>query len=316
LISIPNAPVPSGGEAAWFEGAGGARLRAALFPAPNPRGSVVLSGGRTEPIEKYFEVIEELRERGFTVLAHDWRGQGLSQRLLPDPLKGHAAGFSDFVADYAALVAAYEARLPKPWIAMGHSMGGCLTLLALALGQPGFSAAALSAPMLGLLTGGIPRPVGKALAGLLSGVGQAGGSVQGRQTSPIAVPFEANVLTHDVDRYNRNQDQVITCPDLALGGPTWGWLDFAFKAIAVLEIGPGVPKLDIPVTVVAAGADKLVDIAGQRRVTARLPKGRFVEVPGAYHEILQERDDIRAVFWREFDALANSVAPAKAFVVS
>jgi lysophospholipase len=311
LVSIPSAPVPAGGEAAWFQGAGGARLRAALFPAAGTRrGSVVLSGGRTEPIEKYFEVIEELRARGFTVLAHDWRGQGLSQRLLPDRLKGHAAGFKDFVADFAALIAAYETRLPKPWIAVGHSMGGCLTFLALALGQKGFGGAVLSAPMLGLQTGPVPRPLGKVLATTLTSAGRGGGSVQGRTTSPIATPFEDNVLTHDRARYDRNQAQVEACPDLALGGPTWGWLDFAFKAIAVLEVGPGVPKLDIPVTVVAAGADKLVDVAGQRRVTARAPKGRFVEIPGAYHEILQETDDIRAVFWREFDALAAQVAPA------
>ncbi|HEX7760067.1 MAG TPA: alpha/beta hydrolase, partial [Caulobacteraceae bacterium] len=278
------------------------------FPASGPvRGSVVLSGGRTEPIEKYFEIIEELRARGFTVLAHDWRGQGLSHRLLPDRLMGHAAGFKDFVADYAALISAYEARLPEPWIAMGHSMGGCLTLLALALGQKGFVGAVLSAPMLGLQTAPIPRPIGKALATTLTSAGRGGSGVQGRGASPIASTFETNVLTHDRARYDRNQGQVEACPDLALGGPTWGWLDFAFKAIGVLEAGPGVAKLDIPVTVVAAGADKLVDVAGQRRVTARLPHGRFVEIPGAYHEILQETDDIRAVFWREFDDLTAKV---------
>ena len=75
LVSIPEAPVPSGGTAEWFSGAGAYRLRAALFlPEGPPKGSVVLSGGRTEPIEKYFEVITELQGRGFVVLAHDWRG--------------------------------------------------------------------------------------------------------------------------------------------------------------------------------------------------------------------------------------------------
>ena len=44
-------------------------------------------------------------------------------------------------------------------------------------------------------------------------------------------------------------------------------------------------------------------------MTARLRRGRYVEIPGAYHEILQETDDVQAVFWREFDALADQVAP-------
>ena len=99
------APKPPGGDAYWFKGKGDARLRAGLFTPPrSPRGTVVLSSGHSEPIEKYFEVIDELLDRGFVVLAHDWRGQGLSQRLLPDRMKGHAIGFSDFVTDYTALL--------------------------------------------------------------------------------------------------------------------------------------------------------------------------------------------------------------------
>ena len=39
------------------------------------RGTVVLSPGRTEPIEKYYEVIGNFLARGWCVLTHDWRGQ-------------------------------------------------------------------------------------------------------------------------------------------------------------------------------------------------------------------------------------------------
>jgi lysophospholipase len=154
LVSIPEAPTPDHGTAEWFSGADGATLRAAFFaPEGKPRGSVVVSPGRSEPIEKYFEVVQDLLDRGFVVLVHDWRGQGLSFRALPDRLKGHAAGFKEFLGDYEALLTAFETRLPKPWIALGHSMGGCLTMLALAAGETRFAAAVLSAPMVGLNTG-------------------------------------------------------------------------------------------------------------------------------------------------------------------
>ena len=73
----------------------------------------MLSGGRTEPIEKYFEVIEDLTGRGYVVLAHDWRGQGLSHRSLTNRLAGHADGYQAFLDDYHALLAKYESRLPK-----------------------------------------------------------------------------------------------------------------------------------------------------------------------------------------------------------
>src|SRR6478752_4415336 len=118
LVSIPEAPVPDHGTAEWFSGADGATLRAALFePEGKARGSVVVSPGRSEPIEKYFEVVQDLLERGFVVLVHDWRGQGLSHRALTDRLKGHAIGFKTFLGDHRALLSAFEARLPRPWIA-------------------------------------------------------------------------------------------------------------------------------------------------------------------------------------------------------
>ena len=304
LVSIPEAPVPSDGTAEWFRGAGAYRLRAALFlPDGPPKGSVVLSGGRTEPIEKYFEVIGELQGRGFVVLAHDWRGQGLSQRLLPDGLKGHAHGFADFVEDYRCLLAHFETRLPKPWIAVGHSMGGCLTLLALAHGVGDFRAAVLSAPMLGLQTGKRSKRAARALAWLMSRA-KPTDYILGDSGDAHENTFEANVLTHDSRRWTRNPAQVAAEPGLKLNAGTWGWLDFAFSASAWLKRAPGVAAISIPVVVLGAEEERLVDNADQREITARIPKGRWLQVDGSYHEILQETDAIRAVFWREFDVVA------------
>jgi len=303
LIGTDLAPIPAGAAAEWFAGAGGARLRAGLFPATGAaKGSVVLSPGRTEPIEKYFEVVDELRARGFAVLVHDWRGQGLSHRLLADRLLGHANGSADFMADYQALLSTFADRLPKPWIALGHSMGGCLTLLALARGEARFSAAFLSAPMLGLQLGGIPGPVARAIAAGLKLIGLGGAPAVRTPAAPV--PFAANILTHDRARYERNEAQVAACPDLALGAPTWGWLDFALCATRELATGPGTARTAMPATILTAAEERLVDNAAARRVAARMSGARFVEIPGAYHELAQETDDVRAVFWREFDALA------------
>lgn len=303
LVSTAEAPVPSDGMAEWFSGAGAVRLRAALFlPKGEPRGSVVLSGGRTEPIEKYYEVIGELQQRGFVVLAHDWRGQGLSHRPLADRLKGHARGFRDFVEDYRALLAHFADRLPKPWYAIGHSMGGCLTLLALAHGIGDFRAAVLSAPMLGLQTGNRPRRAARALAWLMA---RARGEdyILGNPGDPHGETFEANIVTHDPRRYARNRGLYVAEPLLGLNAGTWGWLDFAFSASAWLKRSPGVAAIDIPVLVMGAELEKLVCNDDQRTITARIPKGRWVEIPGAYHELFQETDDIRALVWREVDGV-------------
>lgn len=313
LISIRGAPVPDGGEAEWFTGVDGARLRAALFPAKGEvRGSIVLSGGRTEAIEKYFETIEDLTKRGYVVLTHDWRGQGLSHRELKDRLAGHASGYQAFLGDYHALLAAYESRLPKPWFAIGHSMGGCLTLLALAHGEAArFEGAILSAPMLGLQTGGVPLLIARAMAGFNVLLGRAGRLARGAGAPET---FENNVLTHDRARYERGKAQILAAPDLGLGGPTWGWLDFAFRATAYLAQSGNLKSVTIPVVIVSAEQDKLVDNDAQRAVAKNLPQGEFINVPGAYHEILMETDTMRNIFLRALDTLLgkSSTAPAPA----
>src|SRR5690606_2077733 len=247
-------PIPSGAAPEWVEGAGGARLRAALFRPEGPaRGSVVLSGGRTEPIEKYFEVIGELTGRGFVVLAHDWRGQGLSHRALENRMAGHAVGYEPFLADYRALLDAFDSRMPKPWIAVGHSMGGCLTLLALAKGEARrFSAAVLSAPMLGLQLA-VPVWVVALLARLAGMFGRSERFVFGGGERPEASAFEENILTHDAARFERNAALLETAPELGLGAPTWGWVDFALKARAWIANPRNLKGVDLPVTICQAG---------------------------------------------------------------
>src|SRR5262249_13233153 len=108
--------------------AGGVRLRAARFDADAPAAICLLLNGQTEFIEKYFEVIDELRGRGFSVVTFDWRGQGGSDRLLPDPRKAHIADFADYDRDLEAVlrqtVMPLSAEHGLAVIAMAHSMGG------------------------------------------------------------------------------------------------------------------------------------------------------------------------------------------------
>ena len=63
----------------------------------------------------------------------------------------------------------------------------------------------------------------------------------------------------------------------------------------------------MPVVVVGAGDDSRVVNRDLKAVTARLPHGRYVEIAGAYHELLVETDPVRSAFWREFDALTGPV---------
>ena len=310
LISIPEAQAPPGA-AEWYAGADGAQLRAGLFPPSGPaRGSVVLSPGRSEPIEKYFEVVRELTGRGFFVLVHDWRGQGLSVRMLKDPMAGHARGWRTFLSDYRRLLEAFKTRLPRPWFALGHSMGGAMVALALAEGETRLAAAVLSAPMLGLHLGRLKPGHALWLSGLISLVGR-GGTYAAPAIDPFDESFDGNVLTHDERRYDLFRKQLRACPEARISGPTFGWVLFALALCARVRGARRIDRLEIPLTLVLAEKERLCDNPAARALAERAPQGRWIEIPGAFHEILMETDERRAMFWTAFDETVDALAPTR-----
>ena len=112
LVSIPANPVPDNAVAGSIKTPDGVTLRYVRFaPPPGRKGTVVLLQGRAEFIEKYFEAVRELRNRGFAVATIDWRGQGGSERALSDPRKGHIRDFSEYERDVEALMT--EIVLPE-----------------------------------------------------------------------------------------------------------------------------------------------------------------------------------------------------------
>ena len=315
LMGVPGAYPPPGGKGDWFRGAGGMRLRAGLWKpshlaADKVRGTVVLSPGRTEPIEKYYEVIGNFLARGWCVLTHDWRGQGLSARLLPDRLKGHARAVEEFLDDYNRLLNAYEEQCPKPWIMVGHSMGACLNLLSLESGEDRFAGALLSSPMLRIKTGKRSMWSVKLVVRWNIRHGQAGDYILGDPDDPFDHNFAEDALTSDETRYEMWRQQLYACPHLAIGGPTYGWLAFALDAGERGLKPKALKAVKAPVVIVQASADDVVWKQTNQWAAKRIPRGRYVEVAGAKHEVIMEADDLRAVFLNEFDAMADLVAPA------
>src|ERR1700749_3646499 len=105
LISIPANPVPEGVTTGMLRTPDKVSIRYARWEPPQGRkGTVVIFQGRTEFIEKYFEVVRDLRARGFAVATLDWLGQALSQPRLRDSRKGHIRSFDQYDTDMATFV--------------------------------------------------------------------------------------------------------------------------------------------------------------------------------------------------------------------
>ncbi len=304
LILTRDNPAPEGGYAASIRAADGLSLRVARWHPPGISvGTVVICTGRAEFIEKYFETAAELLRRRLTVVVFDWRGQGLSARELDNSRKGHIDDFTLYERDLDALVLqVLEPFCPKPWFALGHSMGGAVLIAQARGGASPFERIVTTAPLVGIY--GLRWPQGaKFLAESLDLVGLGGAFIPGGgETSILTKPFRDNPLTSDPGRYARNADVVAAASHLGLGDPTIGWVNAAFRLMEKFE-DPEYPRRTLtPILVIAAGADRVVDTGATERFATRLKAGRLIVIPYARHEILMERDAIREQFWAAFDA--------------
>jgi lysophospholipase len=290
-----------------FLQSGATRLRYTWWDAPAaPRGTVLLLPGRVEFIEKYAtEVVGELLGRGFAVVGFDWRGQGLSDRPLADHDKGHIDRFETYLSDLRLLLDTVVApEAPRPILALCHSMGGHLFLRSLALhGSAPFAAGVMTAPMTRLSQEALLRNVLRLTPPLrmieqryLYGTGPF---------NSIDQPFDGNVLTRDERRFRFTAQWFAADPRLSLGGPTIGWCRQAIRSMAA-GLAPGVlERIDLPLLVVSAGKDTLVDPASHSPVVARLRHGELVTIADSRHEVMMETDAVRAAFWNAFDRLVK-----------
>ena len=304
LISIPANPVPDEAATAMLQTPDGVLIRYARWaPPPGRKGTVCVFQGRAEFIEKYFEVVRDLRARGFAVATLDWRGQGLSQRPLYDRYRGHVANFSEYATDLETFMK--EVVLPDcppPLFALAHSMGATVLIQAAAKGHRWFDRMVLSAPMIRL---GARRMLGLApgLARVVRLAGRGTSYVPGGGPAVLAaLPFLGNPLTGDPVRYARALAVLEAEPALGLGSPTVAWADSAFRVMGQLR-SPSYPAgIRQPILIVAAGRDQLVSTAAIESFAIHPRAGSHVIVAGAQHEILMEQDVYRNQFWAAFDA--------------
>jgi len=304
LVSIPANPVPEGAATGMLKTADGVSLRFACFAPPaGRRGTVCVFPGRTEWIEKYFETVRDLRNRGFAVAVLDWRGQGLSERALGDRYKGYIGNFAEFDIDIETFMR--EVVLPDcppPFFALGHSMGAIVLIRAVARGQRWFDRMVLTAPMLG-----IAFVQSMALAGTVLRAMRLGGFgriyVPGRYPGVLDLrPFAGNILTSDPVRYARNAAVLEAEPALGLGGPTIAWCDAAFRAMRTVTEPSFAARIRQPILIIAAGRDAIVSNSTIEDFAMQLRAGSHLVVVGSQHELLMEQDRYRAQFWAAFDA--------------
>ena len=245
------------------------RLYWQRFTPERARATVVVLHGGGDHCGRYPALTAALVRAGFQAALVDFRGHGQS-----DGRRWHVDGFSDYLHD----VAAFVAKLSQDGIAgdrlfvVGHSMGGLVAALWAAGHGRLLSGLVLSSPYFGLA---VRPPMAKVLAG----------KVVGRFVPwlPISAGLRMAQLTSDVEL------QRWTDRDPLYGRSTTPrWFEESNRA--QLEALRRAGEIDVPLLVLAGGADEVADLSLARTFVAAAHSRdkRLVVYDGFRHEIFNE----------------------------
>jgi alpha-beta hydrolase superfamily lysophospholipase len=235
---------------------------------PGARASILYLHGQGDHSGPFTAMGDRLAERGFHVLAYDHRGFGLS----PAP-RGDIDSFDRYIADALHLLREMAAAAPgRPRFLLGLSMGGHIALRAAVRAEKEAHGVIALSPGFRLRN---QPPLGAVIRTLWRYV-----------TAPTSyLPLlRGNVVT------TKNQTHV----ERAGQDPTWvtAYTPRFFLATlrSVLRARQELPSLRLPVLVLQAGEDQLVDGAANREIFDRLtvPDRTFAWLDGLYHNLVAE----------------------------
>jgi alpha-beta hydrolase superfamily lysophospholipase len=283
---MPVPTFPSDAEARHEEGflnsADHLRLFWQRFTPPSPRATVLVLHGAGDHSGRYPAVTAALVRAGFQVALLDLRGHGQS-----DGRRWHVDAFADYLSDLDAFVAklSRDGLVGERLFVLAHSQGALVAAL-WGLAHPGLASGfVMSSPYFRLA---LRPPVLKVAAA----------RVLGRVLPwlPLDAGLDMADLTSDPELRRWTERDPLYGRATT---PRW----FEESSRAQRELAGRAGEWQAPLLVLAAGADRIADLAATRSFVegARAPDKRLVEYAGLRHEIFneveRERPIAEAIAW-------------------
>ncbi len=241
----------------------------------------VFVNGRRDYTDRYHHLADML-DRPWHIIMFDHYGQGRS-----DGPRAHADDFdTQHVCDMKRVID--KLADPKlPVAVAAHGMGGLVAARFAQLYPGAADVYALSSPMFGIPTAGVPPETVKALAASM--IEQGRGREPFEDAGGPKDACEDNKTTHDCDYYNR----WLGDPLLSIGPPTYGWMYAAMTGFE--RLFADVSEITKPVLILQPGEEYWVTTEEQDRFNRLLPQSTLIKIPNAYHELFNELNKAEVV---------------------
>ena len=262
-------------------------------------GTILLQQGHNEFIEKYYETVQEFLDRSFNVVSFDWRGQGISDKMINNKHKQFIDDFNIHHQDLAFIIENFISNnFPGPLIGIGHSMGGCILLSFLKGHIDKFDRIILSAPMLGFRNEKFIMPL-ITLANIL--FPRKSYLIGSKPNMGKETLFKDNDLTSDKFRYLRTLKLVRKKPDIRLWGITNAWANAAKKEILLMRKDGWAEDIRYKILFLNSLNDRVVSSKHIIDMSERLKNSKILNFHETEHEIFMEKDKHRKEMWVEID---------------
>ncbi|HET7521980.1 MAG TPA: alpha/beta hydrolase [Bacillales bacterium] len=238
------------------------------WEADDARGVFVLVHGSSEHHGRYEWLIEKWRSEGFHVVMGDLPGHGNTKN------RGHIDSFDEYIETVADWVAEAE-TYSLPIFLFGHSLGGLVVIRTLMEKSLPVRGVILSSPCTGLVHPP-PKPL-KMAAKIADG---ALPKLKVRLKSSSENPN----ATRNTERLKKDSEDSLMVKKVSIR-----WYNELEKAMKLVFESEG-KFPDVPLLVMQAGDDKIVDKHAVRRWFNRLSvtERAYKEWDGLYHEIFNE----------------------------
>lgn len=276
----------------------GTKLRYFTASPQNPRACVVVVHGMAEFIGKYREYLWYLCLAGYRVFFLEQRGHGYSEGKCPEPDVIYIDSYETYVKDLHKFIEtiAKPGSDGLPLLMIAHSMGGCIGALYLEEHPEVFKAAVLSSPMMKMKGADYP-PIVESLIGLYAAL-----TGKRRKLAPNQKHFNPEVTVTNssavsAPRFEYQLRQRIADVHYQTCGASFGWAVASMKASrkAVRYAG----HICIPITVMTAGQDHLIDPAGYTAFRAKVPGAVFHNYEKSRHEIFNSDEKTRKQYFTD-----------------
>ena len=261
------------------------------------KGVVIFVHGFCEFWGKYHEYAWYVYRAGYSFYFLEQRGFGLSEGKTDDPDIVYIDDFNTYVADLKLFLD--EVMLPASKglkkVLIAHSMGGAVSALFLGKHEGYFDSAILSTPML-KMKNDTPLFLVKLLNIYAKLFNKKKDPAPGQSRFSSEPDYEDSCSLSRA-RFDYVFEMRLNDERYQTNGASLGWALAAFKSHR--QILRYASNIKLPVTILTAGLDTLIDDEGYKKFALKVPQTEFIPFNNSKHEIFNAADKDRIGFFKE-----------------